>query len=141
FNQYYNPDLYNQEPWFDRAHNAFLDWLIAGGLPAFLLYISLFIGAIVLLWRSTDVTRVERIALTAALAGYACHNLFVFDNLYSYVYFFAILALIDSQVARPIKYFEQMGEADEASAGVIALPVAGIVALALIGFVNYPGIH
>ncbi len=39
--------------------------------------------------------------LTAALAGYAVHDMFVFDNLYSYVYLFAILALIDSQVARP----------------------------------------
>ena len=32
FNKYYDPRIYNQEQWFDRAHNVFLDWLIAGGL-------------------------------------------------------------------------------------------------------------
>jgi O-antigen ligase len=41
FNKYYNPAMFDQEQWFDRAHNEFLDWLIAGGLPAFFLYISL----------------------------------------------------------------------------------------------------
>ena len=37
FNKYYDPSLHSQEPWFDRAHNAFIDWLTAGGIPAFLL--------------------------------------------------------------------------------------------------------
>ena len=32
FNKYYQPELYGQEPWFDRVHNIFLDWLIAGGI-------------------------------------------------------------------------------------------------------------
>ena len=107
FNKYYDPSLYKQEQWFDRAHNAFIDWLSAGGLPAFLLYLSLFGSAILLLWRSSELSRPERIALTAALAGYAIHNFFVFDNLYSYIYFFALLALIDSQVSRPIEKFEK----------------------------------
>ena len=53
FNKYYDPALYPYEPWYDRAHNAFLDWLMAGGLPAFLLYLALFVTAIVALWRSS----------------------------------------------------------------------------------------
>src|SRR3989338_6604814 len=108
FNKYYDPSLYGQEQWFDRAHNAFIDWLSAGGIPAFLLYLSLFGSAIMLLWKSSELSRPERVALTAALVGYAVHNLFVFDNLYSYIYFFAILALVDSQVTRPI---EKIGRA------------------------------
>ena len=32
FNKYYDSRLYDQEPFFDRAHNVFLDWLIAGGI-------------------------------------------------------------------------------------------------------------
>jgi O-antigen ligase len=139
FDKFYDPSLYSQEPWFDRAHNAFIDWLVAGGLPAFLLYISLFGTALTMLWRGSNLSRPERIALTAALVGYAIHNLFVFDNLYSYVYFFAILALIDSQVARPIAWFERMPEVSDGSGGVIALTVAGVCAIALIAFVNYPG--
>lgn len=141
FNKYYDPSLYNQEPWFDRAHNAFIDWLSAGGLPAFLLYLSLFGSAIMLLWKSSELSRPERIALTCALAGYAVHNLFVFDNLYSYVYFFAILSLIDSQVARPIEAFERASELPPEVASTRILPVVVAAALVLMWFVNVPGIQ
>lgn len=141
FNKYYDPALYHQEPWFDRAHNAFIDWLTAGGIPAFLLYLSLFGSAFVLLWKSSELSRPERIALTAALVGYGIHNLFVFDNLYSYVYFFAILALIDSQVARPIPRFEHAPELSAEDGVTTALPIAAVVAIALIWYVNVPGMR
>jgi O-antigen ligase len=134
FNKYYDPSLYNQEQWFDRAHNAFIDWFVAGGVPAFLLYIALFLVAIAALWRS-PLARAEKILLTAALAGYACHNLFVFDNLYSYIYFFAVLALIDSRVGRPIGLFERAGGLEPAAAGGV-LAGAGVLALLLVWFVN-----
>jgi O-antigen ligase len=139
FNKYYDPSLYNQEQWFDRAHNAFIDWLTAGGVPAFLLYIALFASALMFLWRSSGLSRPERIALTAALVGYAVHNLFVFDNLYSYVYFFAILALIDSSVARPIALLETAPALPEGDGVTYALPVAGVVAFAIVWMVNVPG--
>jgi O-antigen ligase len=136
FNKFYDPSLYTQEQWFDRAHNAFIDWLTDGGIPAFLLYLSLFASAIVLLWRSSELSRNERTLLTATLVGYAVHNFFVFDNLYSYIYFFAILALIDSQVARPIKRFEDAPGLSSASAMTYALPIAAVVCLAVIWWVN-----
>jgi|CXWL01.1.fsa_nt_gi O-antigen ligase/Flp pilus assembly protein TadD len=141
FNKYYNPSLYRQEQWFDRAHNAFVDWLVAGGWPAFLLYLSLFGSALILLWRSSELSRPERIALTAALVGYAIHNLFVFDNLYSYIYFFALLALIDSQVARPIEQLEHTPELEPVSGVTYALPIASITLIALIWYVNITGIR
>ena len=141
FNKYFDPSLYHQEPWFDRAHNAFIDWLTAGGVPAFLLYLSLFGSAIFFLWTSSELSRPERIALTAALAGYAVHNLFVFDNLYSYVYFFAILALIDSEVGRPIERFEQTPELGAVDGVTYALPIAAVAAIALIWYVNVPGMQ
>ncbi|MCX6787657.1 MAG: O-antigen ligase family protein, partial [Candidatus Kaiserbacteria bacterium] len=139
FNKYYDPSLHRQEPWFDRAHNAFIDWLTAGGVPAFVLYLSLFGSALVLLWRSSELSRPERIALTGALVGYAVHNLFVFDNLYSYVYFFALLSLIDSQVARPIVWLEESPELSSDDGVTYALPIATVAAGALIWFVNIPG--
>jgi len=141
FNKYYDPSLYKQEPWFDRAHNAFIDWLTAGGVPAFLLYLALFGSAIVLLWRSSELSRPERIALTAALVGYAVHNFFVFDNLYSYVYFFALLALIDSQVARPIARLERAPELSAADGTTYALPIAAVSVFALVWLVNVPGMQ
>ena len=141
FNKYYDPSLYEQEQWFDRAHNAFIDWLSAGGIPALILYLSLFGSAFVLLWRSKELSRPERIALTAALVGYAVHNLFVFDNLYSYIYFFAILALIDSQVARPIERFERTPVISPADGMTFVLPITAVVLVAIIWFVNVSGIQ
>lgn len=141
FNKYYDPSLYAQEQWFDRAHNAFIDWLSAGGFPAFLLYLSLFGTAVILLWRSSELSRPERIMLTAALTGYAVHNIFVFDNLYSYIYFFALLALIDSQVARPFRSLEAAPEVSPESGVTYALPVAVAVLLIVIWFVNVTGMQ
>lgn len=141
FNKYYDPSLYSQEPWFDRAHNAFIDWLTAGGIPAFVFYLSLFASAIILLWRSPELSRPERIALTAALAGYAMHNFFVFDNLYSYIYFFALLALIDSQVARRVEQMEEAPVLSPEDGMAYALPIAAAVAFALVWSVNVPGMR
>ncbi len=141
FNKFYDPSLYHQEQWFDRAHNAFIDWLTAGGIPAFLFYLSLFGSAIFLLWRSSELSRPERILLTSALVGYAVHNIFVFDNLYSYIYFFAILALIDSQVSRPIEKLENVGELSPGDGVTYALPVATAALVALIWFVNISGMQ
>ena len=141
FNKYYDPSLYQQEQWFDRAHNAFIDWLTAGGIPAFLLYLALFGGAIAMLWRNSELSRPERIALTAALVGYAVHNIFVFDNLYSYVYFFAILALIDSQVARPLPQLEGMPELSDEDGATSALPIALVVLAVFVWGINVPGMQ
>ncbi len=32
FSTHYDPAMYGLEPWFDRAHNIFLDWAVAGGI-------------------------------------------------------------------------------------------------------------
>src|SRR3989339_1646027 len=38
FNKYYEPILYKQEPWFDRAHNVFFDRLTTNGIFGLLSY-------------------------------------------------------------------------------------------------------
>jgi tetratricopeptide (TPR) repeat protein len=141
FNAHYDPALFEQEQWFDRAHNTFVDWLSAGGIPAFLLYLALFGSGFFLLWRSPGLSRGERIALTSALAAYACHNFFVFDNLYSYVYFFAILALIDSQVSRHIPKLEKARQLSEQEVSTYALPVVLILGAASLWMVNVTGMQ
>lgn len=141
FNTYYDPSLYQQEPWFDRAHNAFIDWLTAGGIPALLLYLSLFGTALTFLWKRSELSRPERIVFTSILVGYAVHNLFVFDNLYSYVYFFAILALIDSQVARPCTSLEHVPEIGAEDGMRYVLPAATAVAFVLIWTIAVPGMR
>lgn len=94
FNQNYRASMYSQEPWFDRAHNQFLDWLIAGGIVGLVLYLSLYVLALWYLWRGDTFNITERAIFTGLLAGYAFHSLFVFDNIFSSILFLGLLAYI-----------------------------------------------
>jgi len=94
FDKYYDPRMYKQEPWFDRVHNIVFDWLVAGGFLGLIAYLSIFVVALWTLWRSGGFTIAERSLLTGLLAGYFCHNFFVFDNVTSYILFGTILAFI-----------------------------------------------
>ncbi len=138
FNQFYEPSLYAQEPWFDRAHNAFLDWLVAGGIPGFLLFIAAFAMAIRALYKG-GASREERILLIAALTAYAIQGLVVFDNLFTYVPLAAILATAHAVSSRPWKKLESMPSASEPTLQV-ALPIAAVATLILIWIVNVPNI-
>lgn len=97
FSKYYDPAMWRQEPWFDRSHNVFFDWLIDAGLLGLLAYLSIFALALYYLWfskKQLSLNLVEKSILTGLLAGYFFHNIFVFDNLISYLYFFAFMAFI-----------------------------------------------
>lgn len=99
FAKHYNPEMYAQEQWFDRSHNVFFDWLIAGGALGLLSYLSLFAAILYLIWRKShdgdeSWTVAEKAVLTGLLAAYFVHNIFVFDNLISYLLFFALLAYV-----------------------------------------------
>ena len=99
FNKNYDPRMYNQEQWFDRAHNAPLDFLVAGGILGLLSYLALFGSALYLLWlkrNNLDVT--EKSLLTGLFAGYFFQAIFVFDNLVSYIMFFTTLAYVHSRL-------------------------------------------
>ncbi len=98
FSKYYDPKMWSQEPWFDRSHDVFFDWLIAGGALGLLSYLALFGSAIWTIWTvgKRRLSVVERAILTGMLAGYFLHNVFVFDNLTSYLLFFGVLAYLHS---------------------------------------------
>lgn len=110
FNKYYDPSLYAQEPWFDRVHNNYLDWLVAGGIPALALFATLLVLAIYGALRAPNLNREERAILAGILIAYAVQAIVVFDNLFSYIPLVMILALVHAQSARPIKAFERMPE-------------------------------
>lgn len=93
FNSHYNPKMWSQEQWFDRAHSVFLDWLVAGGLLGLVSYLALFVIAILYIVKSS-LTMGQKSLLIGLLAGYAVHNVFVFDNQTSYVMFFMVLAFV-----------------------------------------------
>lgn len=94
FPMHFNPQMYNQEAWFDRTHNALLDWGVQGGVLATLLYLSLFAVAAHAVHRSTSLTRTEKNILHTLFVAYLIHNMFVFDNYSSYLMFFLTLGLV-----------------------------------------------
>lgn len=99
FNEHYDPKMWTEEAWFDRAHNVFLDWFIAAGILGFGLYIALYVLAFMYIWKGSFHLR-EKIILIGLLVAYAVHNMTVFDNISSYVLFFAFLAFLHTQHAK-----------------------------------------
>lgn len=118
------------ESWYDRSHDVFFDWLVAAGALGLVAYLSLYGAALyVMWWRRNDMPFTERVILTGALAGYFVHNIFVFDNLTSYILFFFILAYIaqrtgtrgESSSTKPF---------DKDQVDLVWAPVAGVLLIA-----------
>ena len=131
FNKYYNPVMWSQEPWFDRAHNSFLDWLVAAGIFGFLSYLSLYISAVYLLFKKSKFDGIEKGLLFGLISAYAFQNLFIFDNIGSYILFFALLAFIGwSALPEEHKVHrnnEQQIKGNEALIGLIVAITLGVV--------------
>ncbi len=106
FDKYYLSAMHGNEAWFDRTHNIVLDWLISGGILGLLFLVAIMLATIYLLWRKTpEFTNTDRSVLTGLLAAYFIHNLFVFDNIVSYIIIFLIFAFVYSQSSEDIKIF------------------------------------
>ncbi len=127
FAEHYQAEMFRLEPWFDRAHNIFLDWGIAGGLLGLGAYLSLYGVFLFVLWKKeSNLSYVEKSVLTGLLSAYFFNNFFVFDNLLSYILFFSLLAYVHSKVSvdwsRANSLFDRMNS--KASLSVV---VAGVV--------------
>lgn len=99
FSKYYKPELWRQEPWFDRSHNIIFDWLINAGVLGLLAYLSIFITALCLIWKNYIRKKIglEVAAVVIAMfLAYFFQNLFVFDNLATYIGLFSFLAWMQS---------------------------------------------
>ncbi len=147
FNKYYRPELHAGEAWFDRVHNIALDWLVAGGFVGAIAYFAIFFSALYYLFlrpllnkADNSFTVVERGVLIGLLAGYLIHNVFVFDNIVSYIFYGVILAYIHSRVSVPIPRLEKW-KIDPQIVGQIVAPVVAVGMLVVIYFVNIPSIQ
>ncbi len=133
FSEHYDPAMYRLEPWFDRAHNIFLDWAIAGGLLGLLAYLSLYFALLISIWkRDKDFSHLDRSILTGLISAYFFHNLFVFDHLVSYIFFISLLAYVHSRTTIPTP------ETKESSTKILiyAGPVVAILLVTTLYFVN-----
>lgn len=97
FSKYHDSRMYSQEPWFDRAHNVLFDWLTASGILGLFAYILLFVISIVSAIKSHKINIIEKYFISGALIAYFVHNLFVFDNITSYIMFIILIAYVASQ--------------------------------------------
>ncbi|MEX0931908.1 MAG: O-antigen ligase family protein [Candidatus Paceibacterota bacterium] len=161
FNKYYHPQMYAQEQWFDRTHNVFLDWLIAGGILGLLAYLSLFVAVLYYLWvpanflerlrhrfarlahledRTFYFDVYERAILTGLLTAYFFHNLFVFDNLVSYMMLFGLFAFIHAGSARKFVHVDSP-EIKENQTYYALTGVIGVACIATLYIVNIPALN
>ena len=145
FNTQYDPRMYAQEQWFDRVHNIVFDWLIAGGALGLLTYFSIF-GALgyYLFWKpifkpEESFNVLERGVLLGLIVGYLTHNLVVFDNIVSYIFFGTIIALIHSRVATDIKAVANV-KISPAILTQVILPIVILIGGVTIYFVNIPSL-
>ena len=92
FNRFYDPTQIHEQ-WFDRSHNAFLDYAAQYGIGGLLLYLALivaFFTTAVRLWARGEQRTAGIFALLAIV--YVIQNFFVFDTISSFWLLLALLA-------------------------------------------------
>jgi len=148
FSKYYNPEMYNEEPWFDRAHNVIFDWLVAGGFLGLLAYLSIFVAALYLLWvhrrKDSPFTLAQQSIFTGLFAAYFFQNLFVFDQIGSYLLFFGVLAFLHQSATVDSSLQKEEAIRGKAKTGMPLYVVASIVIVVtafLVYGLNAPGMR
>lgn len=144
FNKYYEPILYKQEPWFDRAHNVFFDRLATNGIFGLLSYVGLLGVALYCLWAKRKKTglSVEDSAIFGSMfLAYFFNNLFVFDNLISLILFATFLAYVSfrSKIETALIKNETPTAGADYGKAVYAVVIGAAFAF-VIYIVNIPGI-
>jgi O-antigen ligase/Flp pilus assembly protein TadD len=134
FDKYYDPNMWGQEPWFDRVHNILLDWLIAGGILGLLAYLSLYAFALITLWRSSAFQPYERAILTGLIAGYFFYLIFTFDNITSYLMFISLLAFVTARAHVIQPSIERRTMSENVHIGATCVVALGVVGM--LWFVN-----
>jgi len=131
FNRFYDPTQISEQ-WFDRSHNAFLDYAAQYGIGGLLLYLALiasFFIVAVRFARRGERRIAEIIALLALV--YAAQNFFVFDTVSS---FWLLLALLAGFLA--LSSEDSLREAFSVSASMrrASWPIAFALVLLIIPF-------
>lgn len=143
FNKNYDPGMFGQEEWFDRTHNIVLDWLIATGILGFLSYSLIYVALFYYIWRKHSELKIsQKSVLTGMILAYIFHNMFVFDNLISYIMFFTTLAFVHSISSRDLGKSGGFYTKTFGSEGVsyVALPLVLVLTVATVYYVNVPAL-
>lgn len=132
FTFYFNPEMANEEPWFDRTHNQIFDWFVHTGFLGGIAYLALIAFTVISVTRMKNASLVERAVLLAIIAGYITHNLFVFDFLVSAMLFVMILAYVSARSPRfgsgEIEAIHAQPARSDVEPAAIILAAVGLVA-------------
>lgn len=134
FNQYYNPESLqfgHQETWFDNAHNILLNTLASQGVVGVVGYVGLFATALWMLYAvyRKDEKHIHIFAIFSGfLVAHFVHNLFVFDNITSYLYFFVTLAFVDVLYR---KRHQVVGEEHTSRTPAVVTPLSVTIGMAV----------
>lgn len=92
YNEYYNPEYMRYESlWFDRAHNKILDVLVMNGALGFLAYAAMWFYLFRLAFVKIQ-KKEYAVPIIFFGSAYFVQNLFVFDQISTWIPFFAFLA-------------------------------------------------
>lgn len=97
YNKYYEPSLYKfDESINTRAHNVFIEWLVAGGILGLLGYLAIIVSLFCYIWfsKNNSLNTIEKSVISGLVFAYLVNNSFLFDNITSYILFFSLLAFI-----------------------------------------------
>jgi len=92
YKQAYAP---REEGWFDRAHNMVIDVAVMQGVLGLIIYAGVFVCVFYLLFSS--IPGYLRMVLAGLVAAYFVQNLFLFDQVASYIAFFAFLGFLSAR--------------------------------------------
>lgn len=107
FNTYYKPAFLFYgvgETWFDNAHNVIMNTLSTGGIFGLIGYLGLFGVSVYILAVAYKKKNIDVHLLAvgvASLVGHFIHNIFVFEDPTSLLYFYFFLAFIEVSVRGP----------------------------------------
>jgi len=138
FNKHYNPGLFDQEAWFDRSHNIVFDWLIAAGFIGFISYVFIFIALIRMLIKSVNLSKREKIIYIGMFSAYVFQNLFIFDQITSYIIFFALIAFIHSLESKK-ELLPKVFKIDHGVRNRMVISIVVVLTLAMPFWVNANG--
>ncbi|MBI2450991.1 MAG: O-antigen ligase family protein [Parcubacteria group bacterium] len=143
FDKHFNPGLASfgyVETYFDRAHNTLIDTAVSSGILGLAGYLAFFVivfRQIHKKYRAQNINGENKILLAAVgatLAGYFIQNIFNFDSVSTYIFFFLILAwlefLLNSKIQNPTPETENSAVKTANSRMPLPLPLsAGILIL------------
>jgi O-antigen ligase len=98
YNQFYNPTIQKYETtWFDRAHNKLMDVLVMNGVLGLLAYLALWLYVFRVAFSSPRENSPENISRAPLIffgAAYFIQNLFLFDQVVTYIPLFAFFGYV-----------------------------------------------